>query len=225
MLSIIIPVFNQLNYTKQIVKDLSLLPIDGEVIIVNNGSTDGTKDFLDLLQPTFKSISLESNLGFAKACNIGYKHSTYNKVCFLNNDVRLNKGGNLFYSIVEAINNYPNSILGPTGGFIDSNYCFVYETDKPKPINYISGWCLFSNKTNFEQLRIDLNNENGPFWEGNLAYFEDTYMGFQAKKLGIDLTLSPVPAKHIGKVTSKTLNISKLYTEAKQNFMLKIKGL
>jgi GT2 family glycosyltransferase len=224
VLSIIIPVFNQLNYTKQIVKDLSLLPIQGEVIIVDNGSTDKTKEFLSVLQPPFKSISLDSNLGFAKACNIGYKHSTYNNVCFLNNDVRLNKG-DLFQSIVEAIKNHPNSILGPTGGFIDSNYCFVYETDKQKPINYISGWCLFSNKTNFEQLRIDLNNENGPFWEGNLAYFEDTYMGFQAKKLGMDLTLVSVPAKHIGKVTSKTLDISKLYTEAKQNFLLKIKDI
>jgi GT2 family glycosyltransferase len=224
VLSIVIPVFNQVSFTKQLIKDFTnllnanpTLQSSVEIIVINNSSSDGTKSYLETEYP-FTYKTLDCNVGFSKAVNIGYSLATKPYVCFLNNDVRL-CSGNFVESVINAIQSNPNSILGPTGGFVDSKYNFKYETDKPTYIiNYISGWCVFSSKEVFDKLKNDLNTP-GPFWEGNFAYFEDTYMGFHATKLGIQLKLSGVPAKHIGKVTSKTLNMSNMYLTSKQNFI------
>jgi GT2 family glycosyltransferase len=40
-----------------------------EIIVVDNNSTDGTKEFLSGIQENIKIISNPENLGFAKACS------------------------------------------------------------------------------------------------------------------------------------------------------------
>ncbi|MGD9239788.1 MAG: glycosyltransferase, partial [Desulfobacterales bacterium] len=86
--SIIIPVFNQVEYTKQCIEALykntqkSLF----EIIVVDNNSTDRTRDFLSGIQDNIKIISNQENLGFAKACNQGAKEASGKFLLFLNND-------------------------------------------------------------------------------------------------------------------------------------------
>lgn len=44
-IAIVIPVFNQLHYTRQCVESLNHADIaDAQITIVNNGSTDGTRE-------------------------------------------------------------------------------------------------------------------------------------------------------------------------------------
>ena len=92
-LSIVIPVFNNWNFTKSALRDLSKLPDDHEIIVVDNGSSDDTCKLdnpVDLeLHKIFVYIRNEENLGFAKACNIGFAKSSGEHVCFLNNDIRV----------------------------------------------------------------------------------------------------------------------------------------
>lgn len=45
-LSIIMPVFNKINFTKSALNDLFLLPEDHQIIVVDNGSTDDTAKYL-----------------------------------------------------------------------------------------------------------------------------------------------------------------------------------
>ena len=65
-ISIIIPVYNEWNYTKQIlseIKNKCLLP--HELIIIDNGSTDETKDSLPhytKIRPNVKIIRHDENL-------------------------------------------------------------------------------------------------------------------------------------------------------------------
>ena len=60
--------------------------IENEIIVVDNNSNDGSQE---LLTTSFKQIKfhfLKENIGFAKACNLGYKNSSGEFVLFLNPD-------------------------------------------------------------------------------------------------------------------------------------------
>lgn len=56
-----------------------------ELIVVDNGSTDGTVEYLQA-QSDIKLIRNERNLGFAKGCNQGLEIASGDAVLFLNND-------------------------------------------------------------------------------------------------------------------------------------------
>lgn len=57
-----------------------------EVIVVDNGSSDGSQDLLETDYPTVKVMRLNCNLGFSKANNIGIKESQGDYILLLNND-------------------------------------------------------------------------------------------------------------------------------------------
>jgi O-antigen biosynthesis protein len=93
MVSIIIPVFNKCEYTRNCLASLKKFPPSGhyEIIIINNGSTDDTDDFLKSINdPLIKVIVNPANLGFATACNQGARAASYNYLLFLNNDTEAN---------------------------------------------------------------------------------------------------------------------------------------
>lgn len=91
--SIIIPVFNGLSYTQDCLKSLDQhTGVDCEIIVVDNASTDGTADYLrasgfaNKKIRDFRVITNQSNLGFSKACNQGYRQTKGQYIVFLNND-------------------------------------------------------------------------------------------------------------------------------------------
>jgi len=65
--------------------------IDGEIIIVDNNSKDGSKENLVTKFPGVKFIFNNENLGFAKACNQGFKISSGDHILFLNPDTVLSE--------------------------------------------------------------------------------------------------------------------------------------
>ncbi|MFO0730016.1 MAG: glycosyltransferase [Nitrospiraceae bacterium] len=81
--SIIIPVWNKVELTQQCVTALAEVTdeVDYEVIIVDNGSTDGTPAFLGQLSGDVHIIRNEENLGFSKACNQGAKAARGSSWC------------------------------------------------------------------------------------------------------------------------------------------------
>jgi len=89
MFSIIIPVLNHVHYTSQCVNDLYTTVVENaEIIIINNGSTDGTSKFLSE-HNNLKILKNPQNKGCAYSWNQGIKESKGEWIIILNNDVRL----------------------------------------------------------------------------------------------------------------------------------------
>jgi GT2 family glycosyltransferase len=88
--SIVIPTYNGLELLKRIVP--SVLDViksgeDHEILVVDDGSEDGTGNYLESYFPQVKAIVLERNMGFGKACNIGASKARNRLIVLLNNDV------------------------------------------------------------------------------------------------------------------------------------------
>ena len=98
-LSIITLTYNKLNEaTKPFLKSLYASmqnESDFELILVDNGSTDGTVEFLKDFasrKSNVKVIYNSENLGFSKGCNQGADAAQYDYIAFLNNDILLPSG-------------------------------------------------------------------------------------------------------------------------------------
>ena len=86
-LSIITLTLNKLDYTKKFIKSLFEYTKDFELIIVDNGSTDGTVEYLETLDninfdEKFYPAFFEDNDIKYRAIETGYDVFVNNKVCF-----------------------------------------------------------------------------------------------------------------------------------------------
>ena len=89
MISVIIPIKNEIKYVAECLKSLKAQTHrDFEVIFVDGGSTDGTRQFLqENIEKTGKFILLDNPAGdAASARNIGIKNAKYEYVTFLDGD-------------------------------------------------------------------------------------------------------------------------------------------
>lgn len=96
--SFIVPLHNCLAETRECLRSLqATLPpdLDHEVILVDDASTDGTRDCLAApsgLAAACRVLLNETNLGFASTCNRGAAASNGEVLFFLNNDLILLPG-------------------------------------------------------------------------------------------------------------------------------------
>lgn len=100
--SIVIPVWNGVEYTRKCVESLlACTRSPFELILVDNGSTDGTPDYLAELRARrdpgghclgVRAIRNAQNLGFGPACNQGMAASLGRYVVILNNDTVVTEG-------------------------------------------------------------------------------------------------------------------------------------
>lgn len=113
--SIIIPTYNGLHMLSETVASVRKnTPQLHELIVVDNGSADGTLDFLRREDVTF--VSLPANSGFPKACNAGLRLARGKRLLLLNNDVLVTRGW--LDKLLACLHHAPDvGIVGPMSNF------------------------------------------------------------------------------------------------------------
>jgi len=111
MLSIIIITFNRKDELKECLASIfnqTILP--DEIIIVDNNSSDGTKDLFGpgkIDHPAIKYYRLEKNLGVAGARNYGINKASGDILIFIDDDALI-KSSDAFEKIILKFKNDPN---------------------------------------------------------------------------------------------------------------------
>jgi O-antigen biosynthesis protein len=234
--SIIIPVYNQFDYTYQCLKSIkeNTTDITYEIIIADDVSTDKTSKLSKFVE-NVKVIRNSNNLGFLKNCNNAAKTARGSYLLFLNNDTTVTLGW--LKPLVELMEKddtigitgskliYPNGILQEAGGVIWSNgdgwnYGRNDIANKPeynyvKEVDYISGAAMM--------IRGSLWMKIGGFDERFApAYYEDTDLAFAVRKEGMKVVFQPqsivVHYEGMSNGTDTENGIKKFQVENKEKF-------
>lgn len=87
ILTVIIPSWNARHFIGECLESLRSQSLEGiKVVVVENGSTDGSPEYIESNYPEVTLLRQSKNTGFAKAVNIGIRHSRTKFVALLNND-------------------------------------------------------------------------------------------------------------------------------------------
>jgi teichuronic acid biosynthesis glycosyltransferase TuaG len=86
LVSVIIPVFNGINYLEEAINSVFAQTYqDYEIIVVDDGSTDRTWDLIQKYNSRIRGLRKE-NGGTASALNFGIKHASGDFICWLSHD-------------------------------------------------------------------------------------------------------------------------------------------
>ena len=110
--SIVIPVRNQLSFTRQCLESVRAHCISPyELIVVDNASTDGTRDYLRSCADV-RLIENSENRGYPAAVNLGLQASCGDRILLLNNDTIMTRGAH--ERMVTAMESHPLiGLVGP----------------------------------------------------------------------------------------------------------------
>lgn len=176
--SVIIPVFNQIEFTLKCLESLSRNDPVHEIIVVNNGSIDSTAEQLDILQGAITVITNDTNRGFSVACNQGAEAATGDALLFLNNDTITHPGFTRMVSLLEDTEIgivgpklvYPDLSIQSAGIAVDFDRPPGLEawnlrinwTDEPTDVFAVSGAALATRKETF----TILGGFDEDYWNG-----------------------------------------------------------
>lgn len=215
--SIVIPVYNNLEMTRECLNSIRQYTEDYEIIVVDNGSSDGTVEYL-AGQKDVKVIRNDRNLGFACAVNAGIRASSGEYVVVLNNDVLVTPRwlSNMVYC---AESDPAIGLVGPVTGkcsgvqkvpaqFSDPGemFAFAEKWNQPNPsrwfdTNRLVGFCMLVKREVFG--RVGLFDER--FGPGN---FEDDDFCLRARLAGYRLIVAgDTYVHHIGSATFASSSI------------------
>ena len=86
--TVIIPIYNEINTLKQLLKKLSYFTTNLEIIIVDDGSYDGTDKLLKN-QTRFKIIENKKNRGKGYSIRKGIKSASYENIILIDGDLEI----------------------------------------------------------------------------------------------------------------------------------------
>jgi len=102
-------VYNRLDLTKLCLESLrrSLAGVDYEILIVDDLSTDGTREFLQTLRAPYRVFLRERKGSFAMNNNLAAREARSERLLFLNNDTELAPGW--YQPMREALTHTPDA--------------------------------------------------------------------------------------------------------------------
>ena len=214
--SVVIPNFNGIAFLDSVLASLEGQTLsDFEVILVDNGSADGSCSFVTANYPWVHLIELTENFGFCGAVNAGIRAAKAPYVLLLNNDTEVKE--DFVEEMLAAIRRHKNAFscgarmvqyhdrdkLDDVGNY----YCALgwsFARGRGKDIHaYETEDKIFSACAGAAIYRKKIIEKIGYFDEEHFAYLEDTDIGYRARIYGYENWYAPKAiVYHVGSGTS-----------------------
>lgn len=214
--SVIIPNFNGLAYLEGVLSGLERQSMKNfEVILVDNGSTDGSCAFVAAQYSWVHIIELSENFGFSRAVNEGIKAARAPYVLLLNNDTEvepdflkemtegLQRHKKAFSCQAKMIQFHDREKMDDGGNY----YCalgWAFAGGKGKAAErYDKEKKIFSSCAGAAIYRKKIFEKIGYFDDEHFAYLEDLDVGYRARIYGYENWYIPgAVVYHVGSGTS-----------------------
>lgn len=218
--TVVIPNYNGIKYIEACLDSLYMGTVkDLDVVVVDNGSADGSMELVRDRYPQVRLIVNKKNTGFCHAVNQGILASTTQYVILLNNDTRVELSfvhelekvmdadteKKIFSASAKMISLYEKDKTDDAGDF----YCalgWAFARGKGKnPDRYRKDCEIFAACAGAAIYRRELLEEKrvGLFDEVHFAYLEDIDIGYRAKIHGyINWFAANSIVYHAGSATS-----------------------
>lgn len=214
--TVVIPNLNGMPYLKGCLDSLmEQSRQDFSVVMIDNGSADGSADYVEERYPEVEVVRFEQNEGFCRAVNEGIKRAATPYVILLNNDtvcetsfieelVRAMERDPKCFSCASRMVKMQNSDLIDNAG---DYYCalgWAYALGKGKPAaKYNKERKIFSACAGAAIYRRGVFDEIGLFDEVHFAYLEDIDVAWRARIAGYCSRYVPsAVVHHVGSATS-----------------------
>lgn len=238
--TVVIPNYNGIDFVgvcldsirKQNMKDFA-------VILVDNGSTDGSRQLVETQYPEVQVIGLKENTGFCRAVNEGIRASVTPYVILLNNDTQAAPDfvGKLLNAIkcrkkafscgAKMIQFHNRDCIDDAGNLYNA-LGWAYARGKGRPEQKYNRSCrVFSTCGGASIYCRSVLDEIGFFDEEHFAYLEDTDIGYRARIQGYENWFIPeAVVYHIGSGTSGSrYNQFKIRYSSRNNIYMLYKNM
>lgn len=236
--TVIIPNYNGLKFMEDCLASLEKQTVrDFKLLVVDNGSTDGSAEWLKEQQ--IPTIFLETNTGFSGAVNVGIRAADTPYVILLNNDTTVDsryvemlekaigKSEKIFSVSPQVIQMYHPELMDDAGDMY-SVLGWAYQRGVGQPVGrYERPVKVFSACAAAAIYRRKVFEEMGDFDEMHFAYLEDIDVGYRAKLYGYENVYCPyAKVLHVGSGTSGSkYNSFKVKLAARNNVYLNYKNM
>ena len=205
--SIILLCYNKIDLTFQCLRSLlrEVNLAETEIIVVNNASTDETKEVLALFDGFIRVLNNDENVGFVHGNNRGAALARGKYLVFINNDTVVLPGwldemvktaeDDPQVGVVGPMFIYPDWTIQEAGGIVWRNadahhYGWGRSPDDPRfnfarEVDYITGASLFIRKELWDELG-GFDTRYAPI------YYEDTDICFGVRALGFKVLYQPL---------------------------------
>lgn len=222
--TIVIPNWNGKHHLEPCFATLEKLAYAGhvEMILVDNGSADGSADFMARRYPRVRVIRNATNEGFAAACNRGADAARSPVVAFLNNDMHVDPswltelvlplGEDQIRCTASLILSWDGTRVNYAGGGmnfhgigiqvgIDDPNIDLYR--KPADTLFACGGAMAVDRAYFLEI--------GGFDEDFFAYYEDVDLGWRMNVLGSRVRYVPSSiVYHHHSATSRRVDVHRI---------------
>ena len=234
--TILVLTWNGLDYTRACLDSIcqhTQLGTDVEVLVVDNGSTDGTLAYLHSLD-WVRVIANRKNLGFVRGNNVGIRATPVGDIILLNNDIVIRQLGwleelrRVAYSAVD-IGIVGCRMILPDGRLLHAGAYMPLDTfwgqqigSLEKEVNQygydrdvqaVVGACMYIKRAVLDAI--------GPLNEAFFSYFEDTDYCLQAAEVGFrTVCAGGVTLVHHENVSTKVNRVShsQMFTKSQKIF-------
>lgn len=239
--TIVIPNYNGIKYLEECLGAVykQRCSFDYQVLVVDNGSKDGSLALLEEKFPNTKVIALPENTGFCHAVNVGIRESDTPYIILLNNDTKvdLDFAQELYQAISHKENAFsvsakmlmwdnPSLLDGAGDRYCALGYAFARGKGKPQK-DYDKAAEVFSACGGAAIYRKSVFDKIGFFDEQHFAYLEDLDIGYRARIYGYKNYYAPdARVIHYGSAASGSrYNVWKTRLAAGNNLYVQWKNM